>query len=417
MTDLAFTDPREQRRSSATASSHAFERLAAPKAAEQAAATPRAEWRALAQLRNLGDAWRELARRALEPNVFYEPAFAFAAARVFGEGVGAVLVWSGDGTGAHLIGFFPARIDRGRYGRLLPVLAGWTHPFAPLGLPLVDRARAHDAIAAWLDCVERLPDLPKLVLLPMLPAESAFATALRDALAQRRRGMRAVALHRRALLAPGKGNRSGYITAALPNKKRKELARQRRRLAEDGAVDFTIASRPAELPSALADFLALEAAGWKGRARTAAAQDAALNAFIAEATRNLGDDGQIEIARLTLSGRPLAAAILLRGGSTAWFWKIAYDESAARASPGVQIALDLTNALLADPSVIAVDSCAVENHPMIDRLWRERLALADHVIALGPSAPYLLPFAHALECARSAAMAAAKWARRRLRGR
>ena len=39
----------------------------------------RVEWRPLAELAALASEWRALASRALEPNVFYEPAFALAA--------------------------------------------------------------------------------------------------------------------------------------------------------------------------------------------------------------------------------------------------------------------------------------------------------------------------------------------------
>ncbi len=39
------------------------------------------EWRWFAELVPIADDWRDLAARALEPNVFYEPAFALAAAR------------------------------------------------------------------------------------------------------------------------------------------------------------------------------------------------------------------------------------------------------------------------------------------------------------------------------------------------
>ena len=67
------------------------------------AAALRVEWRPLAAMDADVPAWRALAARALEPNVFYEPAFARAAAPVFGEGVGAGLVWLHD----KLIGFFP----------------------------------------------------------------------------------------------------------------------------------------------------------------------------------------------------------------------------------------------------------------------------------------------------------------------
>ena len=55
----------------------------------------RVEWRGLSTLQTIVEEWRALAGRALEPNVFYEPAFLSAAAPVFGAGAGAVLVWSG----------------------------------------------------------------------------------------------------------------------------------------------------------------------------------------------------------------------------------------------------------------------------------------------------------------------------------
>src|ERR1700730_1904618 len=98
----------------------------------------RVEWRPLAELAPLAAEWRSLAARALEPNVFYEPAFALAAAPIFGGDVSAGLVWSGTSP-CRLMGLFPARIERRRYGIALPVLVGWTHPYGPLGTPLIDR--------------------------------------------------------------------------------------------------------------------------------------------------------------------------------------------------------------------------------------------------------------------------------------
>src|SRR4051812_49911352 len=92
------------------------------------------EWRPLAGLAGIAAEWRALAARALEPNVFYEPAFALAAAPVFGVDAGAVLMRTADG---RLAGLFPARIGRWR-GGFTSMLVGWTHPYAPLGTPLID---------------------------------------------------------------------------------------------------------------------------------------------------------------------------------------------------------------------------------------------------------------------------------------
>jgi hypothetical protein len=106
--------------------------------------------------------------------------------------------------------------------------------------------------------------------------------------------------------------------------------------------------------------------------------------------------------------KPIAALVTLRSGSTAWCWKIAYDEGFARFSPGVQLLLDVTQSLLEDPGVARGDSCATAGHPMIDHIWRERLALADRLVALGPQRPFGFAAACTLERTRRAAIAGLK---------
>src|SRR5262249_45171691 len=150
----------------------------------------------------------------------------------------------------------------------------------------------------------------------------------------------------------------------VTHKKLKELRRQRRRLEESGALVHMAASGPAAAV-ALTDFMALEAAGWKGRSGGAARAHAATEAFMREAVTALGAEGDARIDRLIHDGHPVAASITLRSGNAAWFWKIAYDEAFARSSPGVQLTLDLTRDLLADASLAHTDSCATAGHPMI----------------------------------------------------
>jgi hypothetical protein len=88
------------------------------------------ERRPLAALCDYVEPWRRLAAHAAEPNVFYEPGFALAAAPVLGRDVEAILVWSAD-MPRRLVGLFPFRVAARRYAVKLPVLVGWTHPFAP----------------------------------------------------------------------------------------------------------------------------------------------------------------------------------------------------------------------------------------------------------------------------------------------
>ena len=371
------------------------------------------EWRELSELDAIADEWRELAARALSPNVFYEPAFALAAAPVFGRGVGAVLVWSGTSP-RRLLGFFPARIEKRRYGIPLPMLVGWTHPFAPLGVPLVEPEAAEPAIAAWLAYLAGHAELPGLLLLPLVPEDGLFGAALAPILRRARMPAATFNRHRRALLAPQSGERADYIERSLSGRRLKELRRIGRRLAEFGALMFTATADLDALDAVLDDFLMVEASGWKGAAGTAALADTALCDFVRTALHGLARDGKVAINRILIDGGAIAAAITLRSGDAAWFWKIAYDERFARFSPGVLLTLALTENLLDDAEVACADSCATADHPMIDHIWRERLPLCDLMVALRPQAPFWS--AQRLESLRNAAIAAAKQLRDKLRG-
>ena len=62
----------------------------------------------------------------------------------------------------------------------------------------------------------------------------------------------------------------------------------------------------------------------------------------------LAADGRVRIDRLTRGAHAARGVDHAARGDARWFWKIAYDEDAARFSPGVQLTLDLTRDLLAD---------------------------------------------------------------------
>jgi CelD/BcsL family acetyltransferase involved in cellulose biosynthesis len=362
------------------------------------------EWRTLAELEPLAGEWRELAARALEPNIFYEPAFAQPAAKIFGRDAGALLVWSGTSP-RRLLGLFPARIELRRYGLRLPVLVGWTHPYAPLGTPLVEREAAEPVIATALGHLADDPALPGLLLLPFLPTDGPFAAAL-DAIARRAQmPMEDFNRHQRAQLVPD-GDRLFYVERTLGQHRHKELRRYVRRLGDAGALLFTTATEPDAVAAAIEDFFALEARGWKGKAGTAAALHADIRGFIIAAVNGLAAEGKVAVNRIFIDGRAIALTITLRSADTAWFWKIVYDETFAQHSPGVVLTFAVTEDLVEDTTLIRTDSCATANHPMIDHIWRERLTLCDRLIAVRPQAP--LAAARRLEMLRIAAIAAAK---------
>jgi hypothetical protein len=190
----------------------------------------------------------------------------------------------------------------------------------------------------------------------------------------------------------------------------REARRLRRRLGEIGQVEFAVARYPETIAQALQRFLALESQGWKGAAGTALIQSNPHRRFAEAALEALTGRGAAMVAELSLDGRGIASVILLRSGDRVWSWKMAYDESMARFSPGLQAMTDVTAALVADDTIRFVDSCAVPDHPLMDHLWRDRLAMADLMIALGPGVNFAL--ACRMETMRRDAVAMA----RRMRG-
>jgi hypothetical protein len=169
---------------------------------------------------------------------------------------------------------------------------------------------------------------------------------------------------------------------ALGHKKLKELRRQRNRLADHGCVDVDIARAPGDVTAAIETFLKLEASGWKGKRGTALVQDEGDAAFIRRATSALAANGQCEIVTLTAGASPVAAAIVLRHQDRAFYFKLGVDERFSKFSPGVQLTLELTRHLCADPAIATADSTANPDHPMINPIWRKRLAIGDVLIPL-----------------------------------
>jgi CelD/BcsL family acetyltransferase involved in cellulose biosynthesis len=312
--------------------------------------------------------WSDLAAAAVEPNPFYGPALLIPALREFGDKrVRLAVVRSG---GA-LIALAPLIRVRG-YSRLpIDYMASWMHPHCFLATPLIRAGCECAALAALFDLAAAGGWFLRL---RRLDAKGPVFAAAGAAAAATGRIAAPSALFRRALFTAGR-DADRYLQSALSAKKRKELRRQRARLQECGDLEFEQLTAAGDLDRWIADFLALEAAGWKGRAGTALAAIAAEKAFFADAARRAFAAGTLQIFRLASAGRPIAMIVNFIERGAAYSFKIAYDESYARYSPGVLLEIDMMRALENIPGFAFIDSCAAEDHPMINSLWRERRAI------------------------------------------
>lgn len=363
------------------------------------------------------EAWVDLAARALEPNVFLDPDFALPAAQHLAgrRRPCFVLVWAVEGGERRdLVAVCPVV---GRRAALRGLASTWMHDLSTLGFPMLDRARAVPALAALLGWAADDLRAASGLVIPSLPADGPTAAALRQVAAEGGLEIAVLDTWERAALHGGPAGR-----AALSAKGAKELRRQRRRLADLGRLVHATAEDDGAVRADIERFLALEAAGWKGAARTAMLSSSARTAFLRTATRMLVRRGLCRVDSLTVDGAPVAMAVTLSAGGAEFLWKIAYREDVARTSPGVQLVLAITETRLRDGRPMEVDSCAVPAHPMIDRLWRGRIRLCDAAVALRPGRPGAFRRAVAIERGARRLRATAKrlvlaWSARRVPAR
>jgi CelD/BcsL family acetyltransferase involved in cellulose biosynthesis len=239
------------------------------------------------------------------------------------------------------------------------------------GLPLLERRRSDLTIKTFARALRRP------FLFRAIPTQSKFFAAL----ARSATILAKTNSWQRAALAP-KGDFEGWLAASFSAHRRKELRRLRARLAEQGALTFHAVAAGAGSERHMAEFLALEARGWKGRNKSALHSRPDSEKLFRAASAGLGRDSRLRFWFLRLNGVPIAALFGIVQGREAAIVKIAYDEAHARFSPGVLLMIDVTKALFAEGIALA-DSCADPDHPMIDHIWRERLEFADVLVA-GP---------------------------------
>lgn len=323
--------------------------------------------------------WDALAREASEPNPFLESWYLLPALKALQpcEEVQLLLLEQGE----RLIGLLPVARRSRYYRRPIPHLAGWSHPNAFLGTPLV--ARGHEeafwrALLAWADGIG---GKALFLQIAQLHLEGPLFEALSRVIARQDRTGAIVHREARALLCSDQSPED-YYQASLSGKKRKELRRQLNRLGELGKVAFERQHDSTGIEEWAEAFLALEAKGWKGEEGSALALAEPTAALFREALAGAAAQGRLERLTMTLDGRPVAMLANFVCPPGQFSFKTTYDESLAKYSPGVL--LQCENLMVLSRNEVAwADSCASAGHPMIDHIWRERREVGHVSLAIG----------------------------------
>ncbi|MHB2267858.1 GNAT family N-acetyltransferase [Aliihoeflea sp. PC F10.4] len=340
-----------------------------------------------------------LALRAIEPNVFFNPRFlAPAMPRLEDREVRLAVMRDERDTKSRLRLLAPFTLERPLLRMRPPAIRIWANPFGPLGTPLVDRDDPQGIVADFLRMIAApARSLPKLLHFPDIRTEGVFAATLRGAAETLNLPVARVLPYERAILMSDLDGEA-YLRQSLSRHRYKELRRLERRLAEKGEITYQVAQTPAEIRLAVETFLSIEAGGWKGRAGTAMATDRFRAAFVREAITGLSERAMCRIHTLFVGGKPIASLVVFLEGDVAYTWKTAFDEAFSYYSPGILLMIAVTKHHLEDLNVTMTDSCAVQDHPVVNSLWQERMPMATFVVGLEPGSDKLVnAAAHGLE--------------------
>jgi Acetyltransferase (GNAT) domain len=322
----------------------------------------------------VGEQWNELITRA-SSNVFMDPAALTAASDTKFAKIYMLLAWEESQTPRKLVGVWALQMRK--IAPFWPaLLEALPYNYAFLSSPVIDPHFIDDVIPAYLAAIEKNPELPNVVNLQSLNAESPTYDAIVKAL-----------LARDGEQLKLSGNVRPFVTREFGVKRsgstRKKLRQDWNRLSALGTVDIVNDRTPGGAREAFETFLTLEAESWKGAQGTALLCDKHDAAFVRRLIRDLAEQRHASVALLRIDGRTIAAQVLMYCGATAYTWKTAFNAEYAKYSPGVLLIDKVTDDLFSTPGIDAIDSCAAEESFMA-QLWAGRRNMVDLLVDVGP---------------------------------
>ncbi|MEL7446376.1 MAG: GNAT family N-acetyltransferase [Pseudomonadota bacterium] len=332
-----------------------------------------------AQDPRLHASWKGLVHRAIEPNPFFEPWFLKASISHLAPN--EPIEFAAYVSDCQLRGLLPIARSSSYYGNPIPQCSTWLHENAFCGVPLIEAGHEQDFWRALFYALDDDPRQSLFMHIPGLPADGPVAQAMRAVCAAQSREEGIVDREVRAFLSSD-CDALEYVEQSLSSKKRKELRRQHKRLSEEGKLSFERLDGSKGLADWTDEFLSLERAGWKGAEGSALACAPETRGLFVEALIEAARAGRLELLALRLDGSPIAMLANFITTPGAYSFKTTFDERFAKFSPGLLLQLE-NLALLDRPDIVWADSCAVEGHSMIERLWREKRTMVATNIAIG----------------------------------
>lgn len=305
--------------------------------------------------------WDELATATSAPP-FLHPGWTQAWWRAFGRGRFEVATAR---RGRTLVCAMPVRRRR-------RILQSPTNPHTPLFGPVLAEPDALRTLVA-----RRIQSGTWCVDLGYLDDAAQLAAELR---ASGRQGWHIV--DHRQLRSPYVDTSGSWEQYWAARKRRQEIERGRRRLAEQGDLVSQTSDGTVDLDAVLGDGFAIEASGWKGAEGSAVDSRDDTRRFYRDVARWAAERGWLRLCYLKLDGQMIAFGFQFRCHGVDYLVKGGYDENYRRYSPGVLNLIDqMKDAFAAGSRTFEMLGDATE-HKM---RWADGVRDRSRVIAFPPT--------------------------------
>lgn len=318
--------------------------------------------------------WDALSEAALDANPFYSRRYVEAGLATIDRSTRLRLLTVHTAEG-QLVGFFPFRL--GRFP--VRVAIGASNVYQMSGQPLIHRDYADEVIEAWFGAMQA-GTIPRRWRFPHVDLESGFARLCEQHLQAAQFDLVPLSRYSRARLQRLAGGFEVHVQTAMSKARLKDIRRALKKLREAGEVSFEHATEPGLVRRRLEDFLAIEDAGWKGRAGTSLLSDPEHARFIREA---LAANEAASTDSLLFNGRPIAINVNVTAAGTLFTPKCAYDEAFRRYSPGVILEYLVIEAFYEREDVVDMDAATTVDGHLIQALWNEMRPMGE--MLLGPA--------------------------------
>ncbi|MGN7704257.1 GNAT family N-acetyltransferase [Cellulosimicrobium sp. 22601] len=335
-------------------------------------------------------AWRALAHRAAEPNVFFEPDFLLPTVAHFDRDGGVrLLVVEDAGTWIAVMPYEMVPGDRHWPRRHASNDGPVLNQVTSLGSPLLDAADPGAAAAALVSALRAHGRaLGRAFAFAYVADDGAAGGALHRALEDAHVTLHVWGGDDRAAVRFAELPEDEDPLAHVPRSRARAVRRRVRRLADELGAPVTLSAAALVPVSDPGAFLAFEHETWKAdpeRNGPGFSRVEGGEAWFSEVFTAYAASGNASIVALAVAGVTLYMAGFLRSGSHVFAWYDEYADRFARFAPGVVGRLLTVRMFATDPSVTFLDSCMHPSmYPDQNELYPSRLRTASYTAALGP---------------------------------